>query len=394
MIASEKPGQTGIRFSANYFLFFAIYGVSGPYLQIILRRIGYSPASVGLLLALYELIGIAGPIFLARKADAAGRFNPFLLASGGAILGGLALLVTIKSPLATVAGLGLLSLGLKTPVPVLDASALKAIDAERLQGRKAPNYGVIRAIGSIGFVIVTLSVQSIAGFDASPPAVMAFAIGILTLGFLAGLAWLPEMGSGRRSAKKSAPTFTWINSTFLIGLAVISLGRLAMAPIGSFFSLYLVESLGWHAIGAMSALGAAVEIPMLMFAWRLMRRRSPIQLIGIASVAIVARLLIYAIFPTRVGVVFGQLLHSLCYGLFQPAAVTFISLRTPTEERTTGMALLLGFGMGLPAVLGSALGGVVVEAVGYRWLFAIFSLFAIASLLLYRANAQSLKSVR
>jgi PPP family 3-phenylpropionic acid transporter len=58
------------------------------------------------------------------------------------------------------------------------------------------------------------------------------------------------------------------------------------------------------------------------------------------------------------------------------------------------MALLLGFGMGLPAVLGSALGGLVVEALGYRWLFAVFSIFAVASLVLYRANEQSLKSVR
>ena len=394
MTVPEKPGQTGIRFGANYFLFFAIYGISGPYLQIILRRIGYSPAAVGLLLASFELIGIAGPIFLARKADALGRFNPFLLASSAAILTGLTLLVTIASPLATIFGLGLLSLGLKTPVPVLDASALKAIDADRLRGRKVPNYGVIRAVGSIGFVLVTIAVQNIPGFDASPPAVMAIAMGILTLGFLAGLAWLPEMGHGQRSAKKTSHSLSWIDPTFIAGLAVIALGRLAMAPIGSFFSLYLVESLDWHAIGAMSALGASVEIPMLMITWRFMKKRSPMQLIGIASIAIVLRLLIYAIFPSRIGVVFGQLLHSLCYGLFQPAAVAFISLKTPPEERTTGMALLLGFGMGLPAVLGSALGGLVVEALGYRWLFAVFSLFAIASLVLYRVNEGSLKSVR
>ena len=394
MTISGKQGQTGIRFGANYFLFFAIYGISGPYLQIILRRIGYSPAAVGLLLALFELIGIAGPIFLARKADAVGRFNPFLLASSAAILIGLAILVTIKAPAATILSLGLISLGLKTPVPVLDTSVLRAIDDDRRQGRKVPNYGVIRAVGSIGFVLVTIAVQSIPGFDTSPPAVMALAAGALTLGFLSGLALLPEMGSGHRAQRKISHSFSWIDSTFLVGLAVISLGRLAMAPIGSFFSLYLVESLDWHAIGAMSALGASVEIPMLMITWRFMKKRSPMQLISIASVAIVVRLLIYAVFPTRVGVVFGQLLHSLCYGLFQPAAVAFISLKTPPEERTTGMALLLGFGMGLPAVLGSALGGLVVEAMGYRWLFAIFSVFAVASFLLYQTNEKSLNAVR
>jgi len=76
MTASAKTGQTGIRFGLTYFMFFAIYGIASPYLQVILRRIGYSNASVGMLLGLVELIGIAGPIVLARKADASGRFNP------------------------------------------------------------------------------------------------------------------------------------------------------------------------------------------------------------------------------------------------------------------------------------------------------------------------------
>ena len=297
-------------------------------------------------------------------------------------------------PIATALSLGLLSLGLKTPVPVLDTSVLKAIETDYAQGRKAPNYGVLRAVGSIGFVIVTITVQTIRGFDASPPAVMAIVMSGLALAFLIGLSWLPETGSGHKTEKKKTHTKPWIDSTFLIGLTVIALGRLSLAPVNSFFSLYLVESLGWHAIGAMSALAAGVEIPMMMIAWRFMRKRSPMQMISLASAAIVVRLLVYAIFPTRLGVIGGQLLHSVCYGLFQPASIAFVNLKTPPSERTTGMALLLGFGMGLPAVIGSALGGLVIEAVGYRWLFALFSVFAVASLFLYRANRELLKAVR
>ena len=394
MTASAKTGQTGIRFGLTYFMFFAIYGIASPYLQVILRRIGYSNASVGMLLGLFELIGIAGPIVLARKADASGRFNPFLVASGVAVIAGISLLVIFRSPLATVLSLGLLSLGLKTPVPVLDTSVLKAIENDHVQGRKTPSYGVLRSVGSIGFVIVTVAVQAIPGFDASPPAVMAVGVACITLAYLLSLASLPETGRGHRAKQKTARSFAWIDSTFLTGLAVIVLGRLAMAPIGSFFSLYLVESLKWNAIGAMSALGAAVEIPMMMLAWKFLRKRSPMQAINIASAAILARLLVYAVFPTKGGVIAGQLLHSLCYGLFQPAAVVFISLKTPPAERTTGMAMLLGIGMGLPAFIGSAFGGLLLDAVGYRWLFAIFSLFAVASLVLYRLREDVLKAVR
>ena len=116
--------------------------------------------------------------------------------------------------------------------------------------------------------------------------------------------------------------------------------------------------------------------------------------IAISSVAIVLRLFIYALFPTPIGVVLGQLLHSLCYGLFQPAALLFINLKTPPSDRTTGMALYMGVGIGLPAFLGSALGGAVVELVGYRWLFASYTVFAIASIALFWRFRKELTAVR
>jgi len=394
MTASEKAGRAGLSFGSAYFFFFAIYGIASPYLPIVLRKIGYSPVYVGVLIGLFELIGIAGPIFLARKADAIGRFNPFLFGSGLAVIAGSLLLVGFKSPAGTILSLGLISLGLKTPVPVIDSSMMRALENARSDGRKFSNYGVLRGLGSVGFIIVTLTIQSIPGFDEMPPAVISLTIAGLAAVFFISLFWLPETGSGQRAPKNSAKSLTWIDSTFLIGLAVIALGRLAMAPVNSFFSLYLIETLNWHAIGLMSAIGAAVEIPMMMAAWRFMRTRSPMEAVAIASVAIVARLLAYALFPSRLGVIGAQLLHSLCYGLFQPAALAFVNLKTPPSERTTGMALLMGLGMGLPAFLGSAFGGLIVEAVGYRWLFALFSIFALLSLALYRANETSLKAVR
>ncbi|MDD3980693.1 MAG: MFS transporter [Spirochaetia bacterium] len=393
MKSTEKPNLTGRRFGTTYFLFFAIYGIS-PYLQVILRRLGYSPAAVGLFLGIFELVGIAGPIVLARKADALGRFNPFLIGSGLGIILGMGLLVSVNHAIAAVVGLSFASLGLKTPVPVLDTALLRAIESDQKEGKATPSYGLMRSIGSLGFVIVTLIVQFVPGFEASSPMVMAGVMALLASVFLVGIKWLPESGDRITGKKKQKASFGWIDTAFLLGLAVIMLGRIAMAPVNSFFSLYLVESLEWQAIGAMAALGAVVEIPMMLLAWRYMSKKSPMQAISLASGAIVLRLLIYALVPTKTGAVVGQLLHSLCYGLFQPAAVAFVNLKTPPTERTTGMAILLGIGMGLPAFLGSALGGLIVEWAGYRWLFASFSLFAMGSLALYYSKRSALNAVR
>jgi PPP family 3-phenylpropionic acid transporter len=386
--------KISLRFGLNYFMLFAIYGISSPYLQLMVRRLGYSPAAVGLFLGFYELIGITGPIFLAQIADRSGKLKPFLFASTLMILAGLGLLLPFHIPLITMLSLALLSLGIKTPVPVLDTSLLRAIEFSSAQKIKTPNYGLLRAIGSGGFVVVALIAQGIPGFDSSSTGMMALALGVLACLFLISLFSMPEIGASHARKEKIAFSFKWLDSTYMLGLGVIALGRFAMAPIGSFFSMYLTEELHWHAVGAMWALSATSEIPLIILSWKFIQKKNPMLAIAISSAAIVVRLLIYAFFPSPAGAITGQILHSLCYGLFQPAALAFVNLKTPPADRTTGMALYMGVGIGLPTFLGSALGGVVVEAFGYRWLFASYTLFALASLALfwkYRARLVAVK---
>jgi PPP family 3-phenylpropionic acid transporter len=394
MTISKKELGPGTRLGIVYLLFFSIWGISGPYLQIILRRLGYSPSMIGWFLGFAELVGIAAPIFIARIADHSGKSRPSLFYSGIGILTGAIFLVLLKRPVITLLSIVTLSLGLKTPIPVLDASIFKTIEKQKSSGGKALNYGTMRALGSLGFVIVTVMVQLIPGFDVKPPEIMVLALCGITILYILSLVLMPDTGKQDEKPKPQAFSFGWVDSTFAIGLVVIALGRLAMSSVNSFLSLYLTEDLGWNSIGAMYALAAAVEIPMMLFSWKIMRRVSPMGIVALGSAAIILRLLIYAIFPTKLGVITGQLLHSLCYGLLLPATVAFVNLKTPPAHRTTGMALLLSVGTGLPIFVGSAIGGLVVEAFGYRWLFASFTLFAAASLALYFRHKPSLTAVR
>ncbi|MCE5256774.1 MAG: MFS transporter, partial [Spirochaetaceae bacterium] len=316
----QKLDHFGLRFGTNYFLYFAIFGIASPYLQIMLRRLGYSPSAVGLFLGLFELTGIVGPIISAQKADKAGHFKPFLFFSSGLILAGLAILVSIRNPFATVLGICLLSLGLKTPTSIMDASLLKAIEKPRPAGKRKLDYGMVRSTGSFGFIMVTLIVQIIPGFSGSSPLLMAMWMGIITIAYLLSLFLLPEMGTGRvEGQSKKKLDLSWIDSTFIIGLLVILLGRLAISAVGSFFSLYLTEYLGWNAVGAMWAVSSTAEVPMMIYARKFIKKWSPMRGVAIASVALVVRLLIYAAFPSKGGAIVGQMLHSLCYGLFLPS---------------------------------------------------------------------------
>jgi MFS transporter, PPP family, 3-phenylpropionic acid transporter len=385
----DGGGAQRFRYSLAYFSLFAIYGVASPYLQLLVRGLGYGPAAVGLFLGLFEVIGIAGPLAIARIADATGRFKPSLFACAALTCLPLAPLVLLRGPAATALCLALLALGLRSMIPVMDAATMAMSSS-----RPGWDYGRLRAMGSVGFVAVALALQAIPGFDRSPPGGIALWIGLVAAFFGLCLIPLPESGrAGRRPSPAApapigapSPRARGVSGVFVLGLLVIALGRLAMAPVSSFFSLYLLDEVKWDAVGGMWALAAFSEIPLMILSGRIVSRIGPMRAIALSSAAIAIRLSIYALFPSPPGIVAAQLLHSLCFGLFHPAGVAFVTLMVPPERRAQGMAAYLGFGVGLPTFAGSALGGIVLQSWGYRALFGSFIAFALAAVALYAAK--------
>jgi PPP family 3-phenylpropionic acid transporter len=395
--AGQEAGAR-FRFALSYFALFGIYGVSSPYLQILLRGLGYGPAAVGLFLGLFEVVGIFGPLAISPLADRAGRFKPSLFACTALSCAPLAPLVLVRNPIVTTFSLVVLSLGLRSMVPIMDASTVAFSSA-----RKGWDYGHLRAAGSFGFVVIDLVLQFLPGFDQSPPGRIALWTGCLAAGFGLCIVILPESGSRNavppgpakallslRTEKVKGPESGRTNMAapglFALGLVIIALGRLAMAPVNSFLSLYLVDEVKWNAVGGMWALAAIAEIPLMILSGRIVARIGPIGATILGTSAIALRLAIYALFPNPAGVVVAQLLHSLCFGLIHPAGVAFIALMVPPERRTRGMAAYMGLGVGLPAFVGSALGGIVVQSWGYRALFGSFIIFALAAIILYAAT--------
>ena len=227
---------------------------------------------------------------------------------------------------------------------------------------------------------------------------IAFWIAVTTGLALCFLPFLPDRDPrDRNSASRLAGHDTsgarnFVDGPFVIGLVIIALSRLAMTPINSFFSLYLVEELHWNAVSLMWALSAAAEIPLLFLSSRLIAKFGSTRLLAIATAAVFVRLCVYALFPNPGGVIFAQLLHSLCYGVFHPAAVSFIATRVPPERRATGMAIYLSLGSGLPNFLGCSFGGFIIDAFGYRAMFVSYTVFAVAGLILYFSCRKVLES--
>ena len=133
----------------------------------------------------------------------------------------------------------------------------------------------------------------------------------------------------------------------------------------------------------MFALATAAEVPSMFVSARLLRRFGALPLLALAAAGISLRLFIWAFFPARLPVAAAQLLHSLCFGLYHPAAVYFIASVFPPAKRALGMSVYLALGSGLPALIGNMAGGALAETAGYRALFTVYAAVSAGAFLFY-----------
>lgn len=375
---------------SSFFFVYSIYAIVNPFLQVMLRNMGYSYEMVGVLLSLYEIAGIVGPLLVARQVDTRGTMKGTVLFSTVLSSFGMLLLMLSSSLWMTIAGLILVAFFLRSLMPVLDTYTNNLFNGDSLK------YTLIRSFGTVGFVFFSLLFAATKRPDlTNNVSIGSYALIISSIFFALVLGWKREPKKSKLQVLDGVQeSGTWYDRAFVVGIFIIALNRISMSSVSSFFSLYLVEELQINAISLMNALAAGSEFGAMIIAGILIQRKKalPVHLFIASGLAMMTRLVIYAMFPSITGVLAAQLLHSIGYGFFHPAAIYFVARRVKRSHRTLGMSIYISLGTGLPAVLGSSLGGLVVESYGYKTLFLSYSVFALASAVLCLVFYRTMKT--
>ena len=284
-------------------------------------------------------------------------------------------------PAVSAVLLAVFAFGFRSTPSLLDAITT-------IQIGRSGDYGKVRTWGSLSFIVFSLFLQWTPFFKPDNAGNIASWIAITSLAAIIPVLFLPHasLASTEHHTEKSEgegkgiPIFSLY---FIGGFAIIFLCRFAMSSVYTYFPLYLTESLQWNAVGLMFALSSASEVPFMFISAALLRRFGALRLLALSAAGITVRLLLWALFPSRAVIIAAQLLHSLCFGIYHPAAVHFIASVFPAKERGKGMPVYLALGSGLPALIGNMIGGAVVESAGYRPLFAIYAGVAGISVLIF-----------
>ena len=257
------------------------------------------------------------------------------------------------------------------------------------------NFGAIRSFGSISFGIVGLvlgylipkinaaSKSGMLGTTLTFPLYSAFSLVLLVV------VLSTKEDSYQGSTKKSqsfremhfGQLFTnYYYMTYLVYAMII---QIPLSCVFSFFSYLLKEiNVDINMIGYVQGLKAFIEIPMLLLMDKV-RNKVPLYYLLIASgILYLLEALFYSMAGTFTHIMLICMLQGLAGGLHIAAGSNYVATLAPENLKATAQTLN-GSMVSIAGILGNAIGGFVIQAIGIRTFYRLSAFILLGALTLY-----------
>ena len=345
--------------------FWVACGSCAPFISAYYKRIGLSFTQIGVLLAIGPIFAIFIQPLWAMLSDRTGKRKLLLIllalcTAGAYLLYYLGASFTVC--LLAVLVVSLFSLAL---LPLCDALVIDRANAYGFP------FARIRIGGTLGYAAMVFGAgMFLEKFDGAQ-----FAVASVAYLLFAGAVMLLPQGSARKenapAREKAVPARESIFDTseirFVLALALIE--SLGLGFCGSFTGSYAVElGFGSSLIGVLSCISALSEVPILLFAKKLMDRFGEIPLLIFSGVMMSLRLCLtgMGMVPAMIS---AQLLQSVTYMTTYICCTQYISKHVRAGKMSQGQSALAIVQSGLAAVASNLFGGMLVDAVGTRQAF-------------------------
>jgi PPP family 3-phenylpropionic acid transporter len=360
-------GTPRARAIACFVSMYTAVGASAPYLPVYYQSLGMPLNAIGLLAAVVAVSSLfASPAWglLGDRFHRTRLVLPLASLLAAAFAGVLSLahdpsfaaLVAVLFWLA-YAGVG----------PLLDARALETVAEDQHR------YSRLRAWGSAAFVVSTVAVGAL---------VQATELRSLFIVLIGGLLVTALFALGLRPSvvRLQLPRLTGLQAVLRDRVLISFLGAVlatwsASSAINAFFSIHLVAiGAGGALVGIAWALGAAVEIPLMIVFPQLARRFGVERLVVAGALLLVLRAITITLVSDPLLVTLTMLLHGAGFALLLVGGVTYVARHAPSGAAATAQGVLSGITFGLAAGIGPGLGGLVASSLGLNTLFGVASI--------------------
>ncbi|MDP7592015.1 MAG: MFS transporter [Litorilituus sp.] len=370
------------RLASNYFFYFAILGLTSPYLSVYLDAKGFNSIELGEIFAILTAAKIVAPSLWAILADKTGKQLLIIRLGALSALASFTLLFWLNSYWPISFALALFTLFWTAILPQLEVLTLNTVR------HSSKIYARVRLWGSLGFIALAVVAGQVMELVTSKDFTFAFTLMgtlILLLLLISTLRIKSYKKVEQKQHSTSAILTKFTQSSFVIFFISGILLQISFGPYYGFFALFL-RDLGYSglAIGLLISLGVIAEILVFIFAGFFFRAFTVKQLIIFSFAVTAFRWYCVGIFADSVWILsLTQLMHAASFGLYHSASMLFISRHFSSAQQSRGQAIYLGGVYGLGGAIGAYLAGVLwLDGQGATSTFLVASAAALLSTIL------------
>lgn len=386
ILSKENIGFGGLQ----YFYWSGFCAFFG-FLVMYLKTKNFNEVQIGIIMSAISIASIVGQPFWGYFSDKRRGIKKILIASLLiSSISGLFIPQFYSSIVAVSAICIIISFTENSMQSIIDSWSISSIN-------KKPwiDYGLTRGMGSLGYAITAVILGVLLDrFDYN--LIFYFHL-VLQLGAVAfcfileDIPTTPEHESEPlklkvllKSIKESRMFICFLVSTILVFTGF----RAAF----TFYPLLLSQKGGGNSeLGMALFIMCICEIPILLISKRLLLKFKDTTLILISMSFFVLRIALHIVVSSALGLVWIQAMQGLSYALFLPASIYYINRISPKGLNSTYITIATAGYMGIGSILGSMLGGVIIERMGIYTLYQFSGIIAFLGFVVFILSIRAFK---
>ncbi|RXI97856.1 MFS transporter [Anaerobacillus alkaliphilus] len=359
-------------FNLKAFLFFyySAMTVIVSYLPVYFQDIGLTGAQIGVLLAVGPLASMLSQPFWGYMTDKYKTSKKIIIICIiGAFLGSLFMFQTYSYYFLIIAVF--IFHGFLSPVGGLGDSL-----TQKTANRLSLSFGSIRLWGSLGFAVMSLLMGFLLARIGVQYIFLPFLF-FLSVTFILTLR-IQDVETSKVPVALKDATKLLKNKKFMYFLLIMMFITITHRANDSFLGIYIVDKGGTESfIGWAWFIGVVAEAIIFATATYWFRKYHALTFITIAGILFAVRWIVMGLIVNPLLVLPLQMLHGFSFGVFYLCAFHYVTKIIPEELQSTGHLLFYSFFFGLSGMLGSSIGGVIIDETSVSYLYLILGIFAI-----------------
>src|SRR5699024_4763439 len=264
-----------------------------------------------------------------------------------------------------------------TPIGALSDSL-----AQRRADDLHVSFGTIRTWGSVGFATSALVVGELLSIIGIQYMVWPY-IGLGTV-VLIVIFRLQDVKVDSEPIKLQDVKQLIRNKPFLIFLLLMMFLTIGHRANDSFIGLYITELGGSeNLVGLAWFIGLVSEALVFALAGKWFQKFHPLVFVIIAGILYSLRWFMYAGIDNPMYIIALQILHGLTFGVFYTTAFDYVTRLIPKLLQSTGHLIFYSVFFGISGIIGSLIGGALLDMFGGQVLYMTIGCLSIAGTVLF-----------